>query len=348
MAARNLSPTRGHLIVITMLSLALFWALSGIPWLLNLSLSEKFITTFSNLGVFASIAIMIGWAYLNYQFSSKRPTRIISFSSIITNSMALGIRIIDLQNNPAKYYGLVRVGGKWVPVTSPIAAIFIMGGIFTLLLSLFLVNRELKSLPEYVYPERLRMINEVAFWLLVSAYILNFVSLNLPSRFPYLIQALSLASRALVLASISLYFAELLQNPIFVTSIGNTGRQLVENGIVGWGLVVFGKLGPQFSHVSESWLERLRLDRRTIVMNASALLIAAGLGDNFREYEYVIPFQGIDSRIVSVCYSFRHHDPECDDDRFENRIPVVFALFIPLHLMRMVSHILRVEKVISK
>lgn len=262
--------------------------------------------------------------------------------------MAIGIRIIDLQNNPAKYYGLVKKEGKWVPITHPVAGILIMAGIFTLLLSLFLVNQELKKLPTYVYSDRVRRINDVAFWLLVLAYTLNFVSLVIPNQSPLLIETFSLASRALILSSLSLYFVELLQNPIFITSVGSNGQCLVKDGIVGWGLVTFGKMGPQFSHISRRWQEKLQLNQRIIVMNASALLIAAGLGDNFREYEYIIPFQGINSKIVSVCYSFRHYDPNCDDARFENKIPVVFSLFIPLHLMRMVSHILRVEKVISK
>ncbi len=348
MSARNLVLTRGHVIVIIMISLGIFWTVSGIPWLFNLPLNETFVITFSNLGVFAAFLIMSTWAYLNYQFSSRKRTQLISILSIVANSIAIGIRIIDLRNAPAKYYGLAKVDGKWVPITDPIAAFFVLTGIATLLLSLFLVNRELKRLPEYVYPRRLKTINDVAFWLLVSAYILNFISLNLPSGFPLLIQTFSLASRLLVLASLSFYFTELLHNPLFITSIGGTGRHLIKKGVIGWGLIVFGNMGPQFSNVSEAWKVMLQLDQRTIMLNASALLIAAGLGDSFREYEYIIPFQGVNSRIVSVCYSFRHYDPTCIDKRLENRVPVVFGLFIPLTLMRMVSHILRVEKVIAK
>jgi hypothetical protein len=124
----------------------------------------------------------------------------------------------------------------------------------------------------------------------------------------------------------SLQFAK---NPIITLTEKSDPKMLLNNGIIGWILVTTTDIGPAVKIVSEHSESLYNLSEKDLTLFAVGSISIVGIGGNFVENRYIIPFKSDNYNLSAICVSFTIKDHTLKDPRKDQTSEAVFAILVP-------------------
>lgn len=119
------------------------------------------------------------------------------------------------------------------------------------------------------------------------------------------------------------------QNSIITLKEQGNPNYLIENGTVGWVLVSNTDQGPEVKLLSTSSKNLYSLEEREIMLFAVSSISIVGIGQNFVDTQFTIPFPMKEKELSVICNSFKIFDPTLKDPRRKTMADIVYGIIIP-------------------
>lgn len=310
----------------------LLWSLAGIPVLITQDFfSLKDLIIIEELGViFGSLGfIFLFFTFNQSHFGIKRS--LFSRIGILIFGIIAGIKFsLLLINNPtSSVYGLYIENGVLKRHTAPLISLLVLIAFLLLITVLFLYTYWQKSYPSFIISEDIKKKSLYSTYLMLLGVSFNYLGLILPIHLLGISNALFLISRFFITFSYILITMMIAQNPIITLHEKGNPRYLLDKGIIGWILSENSDLGPETVLKSENMINVYNLTEKELTLFAVGSIAIIGIGQNFDENQFIIPFPMREKELSVICYSFTMYDSSITDQRRNNTANIVFGIVIP-------------------
>ena len=313
----------------------LIWNLAGIPVLIPQNIFNNVdLIIIEELGViFGSFGFIIIYFVFNTPYYGNKQL-ILSRIGILAFALITGVKIaLILINNTSKsIYGLYILNGTLKRYTDPVIQILVLIAFLFLVIVLFMYSIWQKKFPEFLINKNIKNNSIYATIMMGIGVSMNYVGLLSPIL--NYANILFLVSRFFISFSFIFITMMVAQNPIIILREKGNPNYLVENGIVGWLLIINTDLGPEPKIVSEKSRKLYDLQEKDLMLCAVSSISIVGIGQNFTNTEFIIPYPSRERELSVLCYSFTIKDPTLQDPRRENKADVVYGIILPKILLQ--------------
>jgi hypothetical protein len=320
----------------------LIWGFAGIPVLTPQDFfSMKDLIFIEQIGViFGSIAfILVIFTFSHPLFGNK----LLFFSriGIIIFGLIAGIKVslILIKNPNASIYGLYIVNDSIKRYTDPFITNLVLIGFSLLILVIIMYSFWQNKFPSYLISENIKKQSFYASIMMTTGVAMNYTGLILPISILEISSAFFLISRFFITFGFIFLTIMVTQNPIIILKERSNPKYLVENGVVGWMLVVNTDQGPELKVLSPNSKNRYDLDDKYTMLFAVSSISIVGIGQNFADTQFIIPYPTKEKELSVICYSFTMFDPTLKDFRRNNIADIVFGLIIPNYFLNYLGNI---------
>lgn len=321
---------------------ALLWVLAGIPVLVTqdfFSLTELIII--EELGV---IFGTLGFIFLFFTFNQSHfgiKRSIFARIGAIAFALLAGIKLsLLLINNPnSSVYGLYIENGILKRYTAPFVSILVLIAFSLLILVLFLYTFWQKNYPDFIISQDIKRKSLYSSWLMLAGVSLNYLGLILPIHLLGISNALFFISRFFISFSYIFITLMIAQNPIITLHEKANPKYLIEKGIIGWVLSTNSESGPETVLKSDIMVKVYNLTDKEFALFAVSSIAIIGIGQNFIENQFIIPFPIREKELSVICYSFTMHDSTLIDKRRNKTANIVFGIVIPRQFLNFLGNI---------
>lgn len=320
----------------------LIWGIAGIPVLLSETMvTYEELIIIEEIGViFGSIAfILIFFIFNNPYYANKQP--LFSRSGVITFSFIMGIKFaLILQNNTnSSIYGLYILNGTLQRYTDPLISIIVLIAFLLLILVLTMFSLWQQRFPDYLIKKDIKKKSIYGTIMIAIGVAINYVGLIIPIL--NLSQILFLISRFFVAFGFIFITLMVIENPIIILKEKGNPYSLIDKGIVGWVLVSTTDHGPDPKVISDKTKKLYKITDKELVLFSVSSISIVGIGQNFTNTQFIIPFPEKEDKLSVLCYSFSMKDPTLKDPRKSNTTNIVFGIILPKVLVNFLGNILQ-------
>ena len=320
----------------------LIWGIAGIPVLL-----PQTMVTNEELIIIEEIRVIIGpiplilifFIFNNPYYANKQP--LFSRAGVVAFSFIMGIKFaLILQNNTnSSIYGLYILNGALQRYTDPIITIVVFIAFLLLIIVLTMFSLWQQRFPDYLIKQNIKKKSFYGTAMIGIGVAINYIGLFIPIL--DLAQILFLVSRFFVAFGFIFITLMVIENPIIILKEKGNPNSLIDKGVVGWILVSTTDYGPDPKVISEKTKELYKITEKELVLFSVSSVSIVGIGQNFTNTQFIIPFPEKEDRLSVLCYSFSMNDPTLKDPRKNNTTDVVFGVILPKVLVNFLGNILQ-------
>lgn len=333
----------------------LLWGFAGIPVLVQQDIFFNHqLITIEHLGViFGSISFIILFFSFNHPYLGIKQI-LIARIGIISFGILAGIKIAGLLINDtsSSIYGLFIDEGDLKRYTSPFITLIVLIAFVSLVITLFMHSYANRKFPNYLVSDSVKKKSFFSAYLMTIGVAFNYVGLILSIQLLGISNILFLISRFFITFAFIFITLMIADHPVItIRERGNT-KFLIDKGIIGWILVNNADNGPEINAISEKSKKVYNISDKEMILFAVSSITMAGIGQNFVNSEFIIPFPLKENELSVVCQSFEIVDPTLQDPRRNHLADVVFGIIIPKPLVNYLGSIVKGsfsinEKIIS-
>lgn len=318
------------------------WAFAGIPVLI-----EQDLFTFYELIIIEELGVIFGSiGFVLFLFSFKHSYSgiirdILARTGIITFGLLAGVKLgLLLTDNPTtSEYGLYVSNETLMRYTNPIISLIVLIAFISLTAVIFMYSFWQKGFPDYLLASNVKRNSVLSAYLMLAGVTTNYIGLILPIHLLGISNALFFISRFFITFSFIFITLMVAQNPIITLKEKGNTKFLIENGTVGWILALNTDLGPETILKSSQMIDVYNLREKELTLFAVSSIAIVGIGQNFIDNQFIIPFPTKEKELSVLCYSFTMHDRTLTDPRMKNMANIVFGIVIPRSFINYLGNI---------
>ncbi len=312
------------------------WAATGLVFVSSSpSITNETRSSCMRIGACAVVCAQALFSALYGNIGMNRRTKALARATVFVMLSLFGA-LLAASFGGWEAYGLTGSREYLRPTGSPLLLFMaaMSNVLFAALASCFYVDYK-RLAPTLISAEEQRLNRLGLIFIVIGAILPSpFVSMPLVTSDP--IKYLFLMRAILVRFFVSIGFLflalHITKNSLFLMSTKGTMRGLFRRGVVGWLFAEMTDQGPTIIHECESFNKHYGISESETMLFAAASLTAVGMGEDFGDTSYVLPFPN-HNELIAVNVSFLHPDPKINDPRLKDNTPCVFSVIVPSMLL---------------